>query len=118
MGWRTCVTEAVRTGRLTRWKSTQADSHSRPHQSSKRRAVPGRSASVDGFSELSVVFQSIAEIVVGFDVFGSKGDGPTDQTHRIVIPSHLLGNYSKIVHRIGMLRLLGEDLPVKLLGLW
>ena len=71
----------------------------------------------DGLIELSFVFQGIAEIAVGFGVVGLEGDDPTDQIHRHVIASRLIGNHSQTVHRIGMLRLLGQDLPVKLLGL-
>jgi hypothetical protein len=41
----------------------------------------------------------------------------TDQILSKVFLSHLVGNHSQILHRIDMFRILGEDLPVKPLGL-
>ena len=60
--------------------------------------------------------QGIAEIVVGFGIVGLQGDGLTDQTNRLVVASQLRGHDSEKVHRMDMFRLLGQDLPVKLLG--
>ncbi len=71
----------------------------------------------DGLIESPFIFQDTAEIAVGFGVVGVEGDGPTDQIHSNVTPSQLMGNQSQVVHRSGMLRLLGQDLPIKPLGL-
>jgi hypothetical protein len=71
----------------------------------------------DGLIELSIVFQDSPQIVMRLGPDGPQSDGPTDQIDCDVIPSLLMGGHSQIMHRASMLRLAGEDLPIKPLRL-
>ena len=71
----------------------------------------------DGLVRLPVASQGHAEIAVGLGIIGSESDGPADQFHGNLPVSNLMGEKPQIMQGIGMVRLLGQDLPIKRLGL-
>jgi hypothetical protein len=52
---------------------------------------------------------------VDIGTVGVDGDGPAYQIQRNVILPRLMGNHSQKMHRLGVLRLMREYLPVKTL---
>ncbi len=61
--------------------------------------------------------QGIAEIEIGVWTIWLQSNNTTDQIYCDVIASGLMGNYCQTMHRIGVIRLLRENLPINLLGL-
>jgi hypothetical protein len=77
----------------------------------------GLTAGGDGLVHLPVVFQRVAEITMGFGPMRPEGDGTADQIYRNLVPSHLIGNHSQIMHCIGVPGFGGQYLPVQRLRL-
>jgi hypothetical protein len=76
----------------------------------------GSSVGGDCGIELIVVEKSGAQIVVGIGPIVVDGDGAPDQVHCDTNVPRLKGDQSELMKSLGILRLHGENLPVKVLG--